>query len=657
MKTAVVIPCHNAADFVGQTIGSLLEQTRPAEEIHVILDRCSDGSLDVVRQFGDQVRLHAVDFGNAAQTRNFGETQCSGDAIMFLDADDVVSPDALAGLEAALTSEPEAVAIIPWQRLELVADRWVERPASTPSQRIGHDLLSNWLTGHYYPPCCVLWSRAAYERTGGWSEEFCINEDGDLAMRAMILGSPFVFATSGQAYYRRVPRLESLSGQRFSRAGLSGRLRVIEKLAAWLEERGRLDKYRRPLRLAFGQICHDCRGQQAEDLEARGHALARRYAAVSPTQRIQAAIRALKRCASYPKQAAAGGTGVADSEPLVSFGAAAAAAAARGQWASTDAAVGQLAVPAAMPTVSVIVPTYNRATLACRAIRSVLGQTYRDFEVLLVDDASTDDTESMVQALGDARIRYLRQPENRDVSAARNRGMRAARGQFIAFLDSDDEWLPDKLEQQLEVMRKAPPCVGLVYTGAVRRHDDGSECIRLPKHRGDVLAELLLFNITDAGSASVLMRRNVVRVVGFFDEGIPAMEDYDYWIRVARFYHFDFVNQPLVRYYEVQRDDRRSLLCDSDVRARQRLFDKFRSDLNRNGLAHRFLLISAKRRMTSDALADRLGALTLVLRAMTLSPADPQSYRLLYRIFFKQTLPHSLLGRLIGSGGRSPHKR
>lgn len=666
MKISVVIPCHNAAEFVGETIGSLVEQTRPPEEIHVVLDRCTDGSADVVGQFGDRVCIHAVDFGNAAQTRNFGAALCSGDAIMFLDSDDILSPDALAGLEAALISAPDAVAIVPWKRMELIGDRWIERPPSIPSRRFGHDLLSNWLTGHYYPTCCVLWSRSAYNGTGGWSEEFCINEDGDLAMRAMILGSPFVLATVGHAYYRRVPRLSSLSGQRFSRAGLSARFRVIEKLAVWLEERSRLDEYRKPLRLAFEEIGRDCRVEGEHELEVRGRALQRRYAVRSPlVHRAEEALRTLKRRGlslvrhrlRSSRNAVDTGAGAPGGDRVVAFGAAAAAAAARGEWRSTGHVTEVQSVQDAIPAVSVIIPTYNRAQLVCRAIRSVLGQSYGDFEILVVDDASTDDTEAKVKALGDTRIRYLRQRENQDVSAARNRGMRAARGQFIAFLDSDDEWLPEKLELQLRVMRKAPQTVGLVYTGEIARHDDGSERIRLPVHRGDVLEALLLLNITGAGSTSVLMRRDVVRVVGFFDETIPAMEDYDYWIRVARFYQFDFVNQPLVRYYEDQRGDRRSLLRESDMRARQHLFQKFRPELNRAGLAHHFLLASAKRRMKGIERADRLGALALVVRAMTLAPAEPLSYRLLYRIIFKHRVQDSLVTRLVGTDRQAPQKR
>ena len=103
------------------------------------------------------------------------------------------------------------------------------------------------------------------------------------------------------------------------------------------------------------------------------------------------------------------------------------------------------------PTVSVIVPTYNRAHLIARALESVCSQTFTDWECLVVDDASTDNTDEVVRSFGDPRVQYLRHETNRRGGAARNTGIAAARGEFLAFLDSDDEWVPAKLERQLEV--------------------------------------------------------------------------------------------------------------------------------------------------------------------------------------------------------------
>ena len=144
------------------------------------------------------------------------------------------------------------------------------------------------------------------------------------------------------------------------------------------------------------------------------------------------------------------------------------------------------------PTVSVIIPTYNRAHLLPRALESVLAQTFEDLEVLVVDDGSTDGTEAVVTGYDD-RVRYLRQPQNAGVSAARNRGLREARGEFVAFLDSDDEWFPEKLARQVERFRELPDRVGLLYCGVqFGRRPDREDWTFRPKHRGDVYETMLL---------------------------------------------------------------------------------------------------------------------------------------------------------------------
>ncbi len=121
-----------------------------------------------------------------------------------------------------------------------------------------------------------------------------------------------------------------------------------------------------------------------------------------------------------------------------------------------------------MPKVSVIIPTYNRAPTIERALRSAQGQTFEDIEIFICDDASTDSTKKVIQPYlkKDARIKWLSSPKNQGPGAARNLGMKVAQGEYIAFLDSDDEWLPDKLAKQVERMEKEPPEVGVCFCGA-----------------------------------------------------------------------------------------------------------------------------------------------------------------------------------------------
>ena len=201
------------------------------------------------------------------------------------------------------------------------------------------------------------------------------------------------------------------------------------------------------------------------------------------------------------------------------------------------------------PTVTVIIPTHNRSALLERAIGSVLRQTFTDLEVIVVDDASTDATREAVSRVSDPRLSYVRHPANLHVSAARNTGVARARGRYVAFLDDDDEWLPEKLERQVEVIERSSPRVAGVYTGALSLHrTDGSAGYTIrPAFRGDILAELLKDNCIGPTS-TVLLRRECLDDVGPFDVTLKYGEDYDLWIRLASRYDFECIPEPLVRY-------------------------------------------------------------------------------------------------------------
>ena len=189
--------------------------------------------------------------------------------------------------------------------------------------------------------------------------------------------------------------------------------------------------------------------------------------------------------------------------------------------------------------VSVIIPTYNRGWTIGESVDSVLAQDYRDFELIVVDDGSTDNTPQVLDAYRGA-IKVFRQ-ENKGVSAARNRGISEASGRFIAFLDSDDLWLPQKLSRQVEFFNTTPDALicqteevwirSGVRVNPKKRHKKPSGMIFEPS-----LALCLV------SPSAVMIRRSLLEIVGNFDEALPACEDYDLWLRIScRFpvYHID----------------------------------------------------------------------------------------------------------------------
>ncbi len=199
------------------------------------------------------------------------------------------------------------------------------------------------------------------------------------------------------------------------------------------------------------------------------------------------------------------------------------------------------------PTVSVVIPTYNRARILPRAVKSVTSQTFEDWELLIVDDGSADDTEKVVASFGDPRIHLIRHEHNRGQSAARNTGIEAARGTYVSFLDSDDEWLPEKLAKEVAAFAAGGETVGLVYCGKeLWDPEDRLLVRRLPEIQGDVYDQMLVRDFI--GSCSrVALRKSVLKVIGGFDQSLPSYEDWDLWLRAAKVAKVAGVAEILVR--------------------------------------------------------------------------------------------------------------
>lgn len=204
-----------------------------------------------------------------------------------------------------------------------------------------------------------------------------------------------------------------------------------------------------------------------------------------------------------------------------------------------------------MPLISVVIPTYNRADLLPRALRSVLDQTFRDFELIIVDDGSTDNTKEIVDGFRSSfeNIIYVSQPNSGQCAYPKNHGIELSKGRFVAFLDSDDEWMPKKLEMQLRVLQKEPD-LGFVGCNITVFDNATGETLRtheLDRYvRNDFVEEMLRLNVLTP--SAVMVRREVLKDVGVFDTELNVADDLDMWLRISDKYRFGFVPEYLLRY-------------------------------------------------------------------------------------------------------------
>lgn len=192
-----------------------------------------------------------------------------------------------------------------------------------------------------------------------------------------------------------------------------------------------------------------------------------------------------------------------------------------------------------VPAVSVIVPAYNRASLLGEAIASVLAQSFADFEILIVDDGSTDDTERVVHEFVDSRIIYLKQ-ENKGRSCARNAALDISRGRFIAFLDSDDLYLPGKLAMQVEYL-DSHPHIDMLYTSAYCIDSSGNVLDERysASVSGRIYRSIAFFRPVTITLPTVMARRELFDKVGKFDENMYRFEDTDMWRRISKIAHIE----------------------------------------------------------------------------------------------------------------------
>ncbi len=234
--------------------------------------------------------------------------------------------------------------------------------------------------------------------------------------------------------------------------------------------------------------------------------------------------------------------------------------------------------------VTVIIPTYKRHDKLNRSLRSVVNQTYDNLEIIVVNDCPNEIIDEHIE-IKDERIKTINLNENRGGSGARNVGIENANGKYIAFLDDDDEYLPEKIEKQVEKIEELPTNYGLVATGVNLIFENSKKiCRESESKKGQLYQEQLRSN--QVRTVTPLVKNNCFGKVGKFDESLEARQDYEMWLRILKKYKIAFVEEPLVNQY-IGYEDRISRDPAARYKGSKRVFEKHKQDILKDKTALR----------------------------------------------------------------------
>ena len=228
--------------------------------------------------------------------------------------------------------------------------------------------------------------------------------------------------------------------------------------------------------------------------------------------------------------------------------------------------------------VSIVIPTYNRAKTVVRAVKSVLAQTYQNYKIIVVDDASTDNTQEALSHITDKRFSYIRHPYNKNGSAARNTGIRAAEGEYLALLDSDDEWENNKLARQVAVLETLAENIwGGTYCGFKYITPQFSRDV-IPVLKGDLTLALFQKQLDIGASSTLFFRRKIFDSVGLFDESFERHQDLEFLVRFFRKFQLYTIQEPLVRVYGPNMPK-----GDKSAKIKEKFLNTFKTDIEKFG--------------------------------------------------------------------------
>ncbi len=279
-------------------------------------------------------------------------------------------------------------------------------------------------------------------------------------------------------------------------------------------------------------------------------------------------------------------------------------------------------------------------------MQTVFDQTFEDFELLIIDDGSPDDTEQTVKSFHDPRVRYIKHTQNQGEGGARNTGVKHAEGEYIAFLDDDDEWFPNKLELQVALL-DAQPNVGFVHSALIDFYAETGEEVEKKRPVEAVSGKVfdrLLQNFVIL--STVIARKACFDAVGPFDLGIPAGLDYDMWVRISQQYEFAYIDVPLIKYRMHLNKLGRNF--DLQIRGNEAFINKYREYVSVPGKPNSMRYF--KLGLLYGFVNDLKNARRIYFKSIRLYPLNPKPYAAILMTLLGPRGYRNMLSRVVKKG-------
>lgn len=536
---SILIPCHNASEWLGETLESALGQTWQNREIIVVDDGSTDDSAEIVRSYASR-GVTLISQPNRGQSAAFNTAirAARGDYYEFLDADDLLAPDKIEiQLRALAQHPPGTLCAGAWARFTIEREEANFQPEAIWIDHAPVDwLIASWEGDGMMHGAAWLVPAALVRQAGGWTESLTLINDFDFFTRVVLASTHVVFQSDARSYYRS-GNVASLSNAK-SHAALQSAYDSLVLGTSVLLEKENSPRTRHAAAVSFQRFVHSYYPQHLSIIRAAerrvrelggctliadgGQAFRRMSAIVGwkAARFVQIAFqRAFPPRYNVPKRRPKNPPAVHAEVSVAPIG--------------NSAQAPSPTLPAAL--VSIIIPCHNASTWLRATLDSALGQTWPACEIIVVDDGSTDDSAAIVDSYAARGVILLRQ-EKRGAASARNAGLRAARGEYIQFLDADDLISPEKIARQIAMLAaNSPTAIAAGPWGTFTSHVAEAVFRPQPAWSSREPADWLICSWSGGGMFPPvvwLTRRSVIDTAGWWNEELSLDDDGEYFCRV-----------------------------------------------------------------------------------------------------------------------------